>query len=257
MGRNSGNRNGQQNQKPVEETDPVPDETSETTEPAVEPAEPAAEDVAEPDSDVEVATEMAHPTPERFLPSSLLEYIDAKLEGNGLAALALARKDARTLLVCAAEACVGIREEGGNNRGPLVEMMEDTIHEAHGMPWCMAFVQSMISYVEERTGVKSLLPVSAGCLDVWNKSPALRANADPLPGAIVVWRHGDTAQGHTGILRSFPGKPHETMSLVEGNTEAGVSTSGKVERDGGGVYATNRNKTGTGSMHVMGFLKPF
>ena len=45
----------------------------------------------------------------------------------------------------AAEACVGIREQGGNNKGPLVELMQKTVDgKAQAEAWCMAFVQSML-----------------------------------------------------------------------------------------------------------------
>jgi hypothetical protein len=197
-----------------------------------------------------------HPTPERKVPTKLLAWIDNKLKGNGLAQHAIEQKDARTVMRLAAEACVGIREQGGNNRGPLVDLIQDVIGQEgkEHWAWCMSFVQVCIAYAEEKTGVKSPIIAHEHCLTVWNQSPKnLRCTADPLPGAIIVWRHGDTASGHTGILTSFG---PDSMTAVEGNTESGVA-GGKVERDGGGVYATKRSKTGAPAMRVMGFLKPF
>lgn len=196
-----------------------------------------------------------HPTPVRALPAKLTKYIDDKLKDNGLFHDALARKDARTIMRLAAECLVGVREEGGNNRGPLVELIQDVIGEpGEYWPWCMSFVQVCIGYAEEKTGIASPIFVSEHVMTVWNKTDKrLRCTVDPLPGAIIIWRKEDTEQGHTGILTSFgPIK----MTAIEGNTESGIA-NGKVERDGGGVYHTERNRKGTGQMSVVGFLKPF
>jgi hypothetical protein len=76
----------------------------------------------------------------------------------------------------------------------------------------------------------------------------------PLPGAIVIWKHGNGPSGHTGAVITSPsgGK----FEAIEGNTEAGL-VGGKVERDGGGVYRTHRSTGKVGNMSVVGYLKPF
>lgn len=191
----------------------------------------------------------------RHIEPKLVEFLDEKLAQNGLAQQALANKDARTLFRLAAEACVGIREQGGNNKGPLVELMQKTVDgKAQAEAWCMAFVQSMLAYAELKTGVKSPIPASEHCQTVFLRSEvASRVKISPLPGAIVVWQHGASSNGHTGIVLGCDDK---VFHAVEGNTEAGM-LNGHVERDGGGVYYTVRDRMRSGDMKVMGFLKPF
>lgn len=191
----------------------------------------------------------------RKITDKAFNHIDAKLKLNGAAQDAILRKDARSLLNYAAEACVGIREVGGNNKGPLVQEIQKTSNgSANSEAWCMAFVQTMIAYVERKLGVKSPIYNSEHCMTTWRNTPkAQRVKLVPLPGAIIIWKKGTSDSGHTGLVMEFAGK---TFEAVEGNTESGV-IGGKVERDGGGVYRTQRNSKGTGSMKVVGYLKPF
>ena len=137
----------------------------------------------------------------REIEQKLFDWIDDKLKDNGLAKYAVATKDERLLFVEAARACVGIREQGGNNKGPLVELIQQTIGGANKEAWCMAFVMSMIAYVEKKIGIYSRLYPTEHCLTCWSKSPETsRVKYFPLPGAVVIWRHGDSTNGHTGIF---------------------------------------------------------
>lgn len=47
---------------------------------------------------------------------------------------------APTLLVAAANAFVGLGEEGGDNRGQMVELFLREVKHPPGQPWCAAFV---------------------------------------------------------------------------------------------------------------------
>jgi hypothetical protein len=191
----------------------------------------------------------------RNLPTELESFLDKSLEHNGLAQQALDKKDARALFRLAAEACVGIREQGGNNRGKFVELFQKTVDgKAQAESWCMAFVQSMLAYAEKKTGEKSPLVASEHCQTVFLQTKLdQRVKFSPLPGAIVVWQHGASSNGHTGIVT---GCDEKVFHAIEGNTESGMS-NGHVERDGGGVYSTVRDRVRSGDMKVMGFLKPF
>lgn len=185
----------------------------------------------------------------------MVRYLDAKLYGNGLFDHALKEKDARTIFRLAMQSCVGIRELGGNNRGPMVELIQKTVGDANLEAWCMSAVQTCLAYAELKSGKRSPIEASEHCLTVWSKTPKeQRVKTFPLAGAIVIWRHGDTSSGHTGCLESTDG---EVMFTYEGNTESGLSSSGKVEREGGGFYYCKRNFKGNGDMRVVGFLKPF
>lgn len=145
-----------------------------------------------------------------------------------------------------------LHESGGNNRGPYIDVWLKAIGVPLGSSWCMAFVQAMIKEVEKESGVKSRIHRSAGCLDVWNNSPKDMRDANPQPGDIIIWRHGQTYQGHTGIVI----KRIDTHSVqtIEGNTGP-VNTH--VDPNGDGVYVKTRLLAGQGDMKVMGFIRPF
>lgn len=191
----------------------------------------------------------------RTIEKKMVEWLDAKLESNGLAQDAIKKKDARLVFGLAMDSCVGIREKGGNNRGPMVELIQDTVGSADREPWCMSLVQTCVAYAEKKTGIKSSLVASEHCLTVWRESPkSLRVKSVPAPDAIIIWRHGTSSSGHTGKMRVWR---KNKMDTVEGNSVSGVNPSGAVVADGGGVYANVRSVTGSGNMKVVGFLKPF
>lgn len=190
----------------------------------------------------------------RKIEQKMIDFIDQKLAGNGAAQEAILKRDARAIFIYACEACVGIREVGGNNKGPMVELIQETIGRAEREAWCMAFIQTCLAYAENKSGQISPIAASEHCMTVWRSTPPKqRVKTFPLPGAIIIWKKGSTDSGHTGAVSEWRGQSFEA---IEGNTEQGI-LGGKVERDGGGVYMTERKATGTGMMKVVGFLKPF
>lgn len=200
----------------------------------------------------------------REIEQEMINYIDAKLASNGLAQDIIQKKKtrlARTLLVIVAQCLVGIREEGGNNRGPLVRLIQETVGRANGEAWCMAFVQTCIAYVEVKLGIKSPLIATEHCTTLWNSTDqSYRVKRIPAPGAIpIYWYPHKGTNGHTGI---FYKRLDGVDFNVEGNTESGV-VNGTVESDGGGVYDTRRSarmpRTPTNSARTVlrGYLIPF
>lgn len=184
----------------------------------------------------------------RKIQPALFKLIDDRLKLNGAAQKAISNKDARSLFGYACEACVG-EKESGNNQGVFVELVQKTVdNKASKEAWCMAFMQSCIAYVEKKLGVVSPLKSSEHCLTVWRETPkAQRVKSVPAFAAIIIWQHGDSEAGHTGIMTEWKDKKMET---VEGNT-------GKAFREGDGVYMKERGTVKDGSMKVVGFLKPF
>ncbi len=181
-------------------------------------------------------------------------WLDSQCRETAHAALIAA--DARACFGHAMRACVGIREKGRNNRGRMVQLIQDTLGTADREPWCMSLVQTCLAWAELRTGKVSPIAASEHCMTVYNDTPkAQRVQTLPAPYACIIWRHGAGPSGHTGITISTvkDGK----FSAVEGNTESGLTAAGHVERDGGGCYETKRNVIGAGNMKVVGFLKPF
>jgi hypothetical protein len=191
----------------------------------------------------------------RNIEKKMVDYLDARLAGNGLAQEAMKKKDPRTVFALAAQACVGIREVGGNNKGPMVELLQETIGSASAEAWCMSFVQTCLAYAEKKTGIKSPVFASEHCLTVWQKTPkTARVKKVPARGAIAIWNYPPGVSGHTGIVDVFTAKK---MNLFEGNTEKGLTLSGAIERDGGGCYYTERSTGSTKKMKLLGFIKPF
>lgn len=154
-------------------------------------------------------------------------------------------------LIRIAESFVGVRERGGNNRGPEVEMFQRTIGGAAGEAWCMSFVQYCIKQAEAATGARSGIHRSEGCQNVWYNSPSNMRRSRPEPGSVVIWGRRNSWQGHTGVVVKV--HANGSFETVEGNTSGGAG----VNRSGDGVYRCTRHMGGYGSLRVMGFLKVF
>lgn len=191
------------------------------------------------------------------LDKQMIAFFDEKLKGNTVAQYALENNNPRLFLIEVARSLVGVREVGGNNRGPIVKLLQLTIGDANGEAWCMATVQTCVAYTCLKFGIKNHLFPSEHCLTVKKYSPVeMLVVSIPRPGAIAIYQHGNTSNGHTGIVLEYN---IETgfMYLIEGNVEHGIDANGAEIRQGGGVYLTKRHIKGDGDMKVVGFLKPF
>lgn len=153
------------------------------------------------------------------------------------------------MLLLTALSALGITEFGADNHGKMVELFQSTIGKPIGQSWCLDFLQSCVAYVETFGFTSALFPTES-CLIAWANSTCVHP-VDPLPGDIVVYRHGDTTKGHVGIITSILPKSFFT---VEGNTGA---LNGEINRNGDGVYARVRPRGGIGQMQELGFLRPF
>lgn len=177
----------------------------------------------------------------RFLSVVLKDFLDANLSTGTIEPL--------SCFLEAANACVGIMEEGGDNHGKMVEAFQATIGGAHGQPWCLSFIQSMIAYVEDRFNVTSNLVLTELCLKLLDDTNISDRFTDPKTGDIVIWQYGETAKGHCGIVIK---SDYKVINTIEGNTSPSVF----VDREGDGVYQKTRSITGTSNMHVVGFIRP-
>lgn len=191
-------------------------------------------------------------TMSRKITDKMFKFIDDKLKNHGAAQLAIKNNDARSLFIYAAEACVGIKESGGSNKGLYVVELQKTVdNKAQSEPWCMAAVQTWLAYVEKKLGVKSPIFNSEHCMTTWRKTPATaKVKKIPAPGAIIIWKQKSSDSGHTGIVLDFQGDKKNFESL-EGNTGSGNM------RDGDGIYIKQRSKVKDGSLVIQGYLIPF
>lgn len=154
------------------------------------------------------------------------------------------------LLLGVAQACVGVKEEGGDNRGALVDLFETTTGDPLGVSWCLDYLQACIAYVELTKGFMSPLPTTGSVLDLWNHAKNYSAVSPPKPGDLILWRFGTTLTGHCGLITGMDSLRYQT---VEGNTH----DSTEIDRDGDGVYARSRAKGGSKTFVELGFLRCF
>ena len=154
-------------------------------------------------------------------------------------------------LVDEAKKWVGVKESGGRYRGPEIEMFQKSVSPADvGFPWCACFVHYCVQKVADQNSIMPKLVKSAGVLDMWNRTPKELRLTDPKPGCVVVWQHGHTAEGHTGIVTEVEERIFHT---VEGDT----SDSSGIDRLGNGCYEKIRHRHPQGSMRLLGYLDPF
>lgn len=164
---------------------------------------------------------------------------------------------------------VGVKERGGNNRGPDVEKYLGAVGLGRGNPWCAAFTSwCRIEATRRRDGLEEYGPFDARgspfytavatahfrfggkikASEVWRGAVAVP------PGSLVIWRNGTGWTGHVGYVwkdddptdegfasgdRSPEARAwrHRCGIAVEGNTSSGNAGS---QRDGGGVYTRER-----------------
>ncbi len=192
---------------------------------------------------------------DRKIQKEMVAFLDEEIAKIDLTPEYLLAQRDQTLFWLAAKVCVGIREVGGNNSGPLVELMQRTLGGADKEAWCMSFVQTCIAYVEEKRGLKSQIYPSEACVSVWVNSPAARRVAIPTPGDIAIWQFNGTAKGHCAVVDWVNDK---FFGSFEGNTEKGHSANGEIVREGGGVYTLTRDwHSGSADFMLRGFLRPF
>lgn len=142
-----------------------------------------------------------------------------------------------TALVEIARGEVGVREEGGNNRGRKVQEYQDAASwlDGTGWAWCAAFVGWCIDRLAERYALPFATPEGAGAFwyEDWARQQGLRV----LDGKSTIKR-GDLviySFSHIGIAVGDEDRD-ETFLCVEGNTNDGGS------REGDGVYEKRRPK---------------
>ena len=151
-------------------------------------------------------------------------------------------------LINIASSQVGVKEEGGNNKGSqVVEYQKTTWLKPGPWPWCAAFICWCISEwlhkdisAADELGIKDIeswRPKTAGAFDFinWGKSKGLKVTDEKelaKAGDLVIFDFS-----HIGIVEEDQKKGERTIKCIEGNT------NGKGERDsesGDGVWRKKR-----------------
>ena len=124
-----------------------------------------------------------------------------------------------------------------------------------GWPYCAALVEACwrAGYrgrPELPVICQSITPSAMGTFENFERLG--RITKRPEPGAIMLMQHGNSWQGHAGIVRALEGN---TLVTYEGNTSPGAGLS----REGDGVYLKRKplDFTKKSGLWLRGFVNPF
>ena len=145
-----------------------------------------------------------------------------------------------SFLIAVAGSYVGVREQGGNNRGPMVEKVLRSVGMEPGQPWCAAFVHYVgyWSHYDHR-GLASAwpLPRTASCyaLGLFAKKKEI-LEKEPQRGDVFLVHSPPLARfAHTGIVVDVVGKTERPSGstwydclTIEGNTNEEGSREGNA-----------------------------
>jgi hypothetical protein len=141
------------------------------------------------------------------------------------------------LLVAAASAFVGVGEEGGDNRGQMVEHFLRGVHLPPGQPWCAAFVHHVghSSHYDHLTRRSSWpLPATGSCeaLARAAREGGVLRDEPQVGDLFLLYSRSRRRFVHTGIIVGVEDeeRAHErdihVCVTVEGNTNDDGSANG-------------------------------
>ena len=185
----------------------------------------------------------------RQLDPELLQAMEASVKGSADFELAVTNKLWRPAITHAAAPWEGVKELSNKNDGPFVDLTGLTVDRKHkGEAYCMAWVQTVLAFVEYKLGIESALKATEGCLDLWNSTPpAMKTTRYPLPGYIAIWQHGDSPAGHAGVVfKVFD----NYFKCLEANS---FGPDGITQ----GIYMHERLFNDGGPMKLLGFISPY
>jgi hypothetical protein len=141
-----------------------------------------------------------------------------------------------SLLIAAANAFVGFNEQGGDNRGQVVERFLAEVHQLAGAPWCAAFVYHVgfHSHFDSATRRSSWpLPATASCEELARHAAERRVLMDkPRVGDVfVLYSRALGRFAHTGIVAAVDPDRAGVRDVhlcvtIEGNTNEDGSRDG-------------------------------
>src|SRR6185295_10541764 len=108
-------------------------------------------------------------------------------------------------LIAAVSGFVGLREEGGDNRGRMVELFLRGVDQPPGQPWCAAFVHhvgywSHFDYDAKRSSWP--LPPTASCylLGAWARDRRILYSQPREGDVFLLWSSQKARFHHTGVV---------------------------------------------------------
>ena len=141
------------------------------------------------------------------------------------------------LLVAAANSFVGFTEQGGDNRGQVVERFLAEVHQRPGQPWCAAFVYHVgyHSHYDGSTRISTWpLPATASCQELFGFARARNVLRDePEIGDVFLHYSQELRRyAHTGIVTAVDDPDRagirdvHVCTTIEGNTNEDGSREG-------------------------------
>jgi hypothetical protein len=154
-------------------------------------------------------------------------------------------------LIDVAKSYIGQKEIEGNKGFPDKEF-ENKLRFVGWQPpmaWCAAFVKRCVYDAASPDDWKRLGEhMNMSALGTYNglKSSGCTISQVPVLGALVVWQHGSTVQGHIGIVSSV--QDDTNFTSIEGNTNALGGREGDI------VAEKKRKTTPMGNLTLKGFV---
>lgn len=145
---------------------------------------------------------------------------------------------------------VGVKEIG-NNRGLWIDRWNKRAGIGVGNPYCATFGKFCLDSAKAVTPtIRS--PLATNWLR--NKWPISAKDVyygfnDVPVGSCVIWRNGETINGHFGFFVKWLGK--NKLYTIEANTSSGIKGS---QRDGNGVYNRERVLSPFAYFRIEGFV---
>lgn len=153
----------------------------------------------------------------------------------------------KAVTLALALAAYHIREQGGNNKGRVVEALLRWAGGSAGMPWCAATVDYIYETACILAGEPMVLNPGLSCSAFAAQAKKLgRLFTDvklALPGDFFILNGGDSGYKHTGVIVAACSAEGD-FPTVEGNT----NDAGSAEGDG--IYERTRNQRRTPCVFV-------
>ncbi len=150
---------------------------------------------------------------------------------------------------------MGMREDGGANRGKIIDMMESQFG-ASGASYCMIEQQTGRLCVERFLGTLSPLLYSASCMNV--KQSAIDVglySATPIQYGWMLFQDGATAHGHVGFTKEIYGS--EAVMNLEGNTAGGTAVVANGDISTVKFRSTIDSHYSKAGLHPVGWVRVF
>ncbi len=128
---------------------------------------------------------------------------------------------------------VGVREQGGNNRGPEVKAYLKSVGLGENYPWCAAFVSWCFLQVEIKAPISAWVPSFALSDKMIYKQGKVLKRLPKYGDVLLIWFKNLKRPAHIGFIDEWGEK---WIISVEGNTNENGS------REGDGVYRKRRLK---------------